>query len=107
MTKDMWSEEAEADFIRRNPNGFKSFFYNPATIDNKGFRHVFCVENARGVRKYFDKSEDALALARTAKFTPCHLYDMPILPRWEYHTMDIDSLALLIENKLLGNDDNE
>jgi len=93
-------DEHERAFLERFGEGYTLQIPNNATIDKEGHRHVFMVENSRGIRKYFDQSEYALALARTSKFTPCKLYQIPILPRWSYHTTPIDRLSLMIETKL-------
>ena len=98
--QNFWDIEHELAFIERHPNGFKPFKKNPATIDKNGYRHVWCVVNKRGVRKYFDNSKDALELARNSKFQPCDIVQIPIYPCWEYHHTDLESLVILIEEKL-------
>jgi hypothetical protein len=100
MIEGMWSEEHENAFIARVGAGYTLIQKNPATIDSRNFRHVFCVVNSRGKRKFFDNSKDALALARESQFQPCRIEDMPILPCGEYHTMPIKDLVILIMQKL-------
>lgn len=98
--ENMWSEEHEQAFIARVGVGYTLLQHNPATIDNRNFRIVFCVQNSRGVRRYFDKSVDAVSLMRESKFQPCNIAVMPILPCGEYHSMPIERLAVLIEERL-------
>lgn len=96
----MWSIEHEQAFIARVGTGYTLQQHNPATIDRRNYRIVFCVQNARGIRRYFDKSIDAVSLMRESQFQPCEIAVMPILPCGEYHTMPINELAILIEKEL-------
>lgn len=97
---DIWDIEHEKAFVERGiPNGF-SLPKNKACIDKNGYRHVFCVQNARGVRLYFDSSKDAFELANTSQFQPCRLIEIPVYPRWEYHYNDIEDMAFLIESEI-------
>lgn len=73
------------------------------TIDENGYRHVFCVMNALGVRRYFDSQRDAITLAREAVNQPCRLIDIPLLPRYEWHSESVETLAPLIDHAMQSN----
>lgn len=70
------------------------------TIDDNGYRHVFCVVNSRDVRLYFDTSQDALKACRESENQPCKIIEHPIMPMGCCWYDDIHTLAKKIENEL-------
>lgn len=97
---DEWENEQIERLTRLYPQGIGRYMRRDHTISSDGHRIVYCVENARGIRKYFNQSEDALALVRESKFKPCRIEQIPVLPQYEYWQTPIKELATLIEDAI-------
>ena len=100
IDRDEWDAIMIDRLAKKYPNGLLPPVKEPATIDRNGFRHVWCVENSRGARRYFNSSKDAIELEKTSQYQPCRIVQMPIYPRWEWHDTPIAELAKLIEIEL-------
>lgn len=85
----------------------KRAFFRPrhpnATIDTKGYRHVWSVVNSRGRTQFFDSSKEAVALARDSVNQPCHISQHPILPSgygWDLELSEIaDKIRAVWQNE--------